>query len=246
MSKVFVIDDSIGACIAIERILGAAGYDVVWERQGETGLMTIEKHAPDLVLCDVVMPDIDGYEVCRSIRENPLLEGVPVVMMSGIVDDEVRQRAREAGATSVLAKPFTPEELTEVVGTALGETPAPDAHEETGAVEVAEPWEGVLGTFETLGALAFSCVVDDGGEVVARSSRTPGEASAVAPELVRLARQAGELAQRLGHRALHGLVLESDEAAVVLRRLDGDHLLMVALEDRRALGKARYLARQAS
>lgn len=253
MPKVFVVDDSIGACIAIERILSSADYDVVWERQAETGLMTVEKHAPDLVLCDLVMPDIDGYEFCHSVRENPMLRRVPVILMSGLVDDVVRARAREIGAAAVLPKPFKPEELVGLIEEVLGiEAAGTEAESESGRPEPRAPegWEPMMTLldteFDTVRAFRFAGVIDSNGEVVTTRGRVSGPAATLGPDLIRLVRRATDLIQRLDQRSLHGVSLESEDAVLLLRALPAEHLLMVVLEDRGDIGKARYLIRKAS
>lgn len=249
MNKIFVVDDSIGACIAIERILGSRGFDVVWERLGETGLMTIEKHAPDLVLCDLVMPDIDGYEFCRSVKENPLLDGIPVILMSGIVDDEVRRQAGEIGVDAVVAKPFTPFQLLSVVegvldgGAQSAESPtAAGADAEAGGDPVArKEWDPMLETLAAEPALRFAYVLDGTGRVVAVYRRKAEDAVASGQELFHFAQGAVALTQRLGQEALQAVTIEAESEILMLRPLARGHLLVGALDNRCILGKARYL-----
>ena len=97
MAKVSVIDDSLSVCFAIERMLRAHGMEVVSHRSGEAALSRLEEEAPDLVLCDLVLPDIEGFQICTFIREHATLSSVPVIVISGIVDDEVRAQAEQVG-----------------------------------------------------------------------------------------------------------------------------------------------------
>ena len=94
----------------------------------------MERDAPDVIVCDVVMPDRDGYEICEFVKKHPRLGDIPVLLMSGIVNDEVRQRAARARSEGVLAKPFAAEDLLKRLDTFLGplaprvpETAAPAA-----------------------------------------------------------------------------------------------------------------------
>ena len=115
MAKVFVIDDSLSVCFAIERMLRARGMEVVSQRSGQAALESLEAENPDLVMCDLVLPDIEGFQICTFLQNHPTLSKVPVIVISGIVDEEVRAQAEEVGALAVLKKPFATEEMLQLV-----------------------------------------------------------------------------------------------------------------------------------
>src|SRR5688572_6976015 len=96
MPKVLVIDDSVSVRKVVERALSGRQVDVICAASGIEALECMERDAPDVIVCDVVMPDRDGYEICEFVKKHPRLGDIPVLLMSGIVNDEVRQRAARA------------------------------------------------------------------------------------------------------------------------------------------------------
>ena len=129
MPKVLVIDDSISVRKVVERALAGKQVDVVCAASGVEALECMERDAPDVIVCDVVMPDRDGYEICEFVKKHPRLGDIPVLLMSGIVNDEVRQRAARARSEGVLAKPFAADDLIKRLDGFLGPLAArvPDA-----------------------------------------------------------------------------------------------------------------------
>src|ERR671922_2214434 len=129
MPKVLVIDDSVSVRKVVERALAGKQVDVVCAASGIEALECMERDAPDVIVCDVVMPDRDGYEICEFVKKHPRLGDIPVLLMSGIVNDEVRQRAARARSEGVLAKPFAADDLLKRLDSLLGPLPArvPDA-----------------------------------------------------------------------------------------------------------------------
>jgi CheY-like chemotaxis protein/predicted regulator of Ras-like GTPase activity (Roadblock/LC7/MglB family) len=111
MPKVLVIDDSVSVRKVVERALAGRQIDVVTAASGAEGIERLEKEHPDIVVCDVVMPDRDGYEICEFVKAHASLGRTPVLLMSGIVNDEVRDKAAQVRCDGVLAKPFAGEDL---------------------------------------------------------------------------------------------------------------------------------------
>jgi DNA-binding response OmpR family regulator len=108
---VLVIDDDPVSSMALQRILAGDGYQVRFAADGIEGLQRARETEPDLILLDVVMPGLDGFEVCQTLRSDRLLGEVPVVMVTSLEDKASRLRGLEAGADDFLSKPFLPEEL---------------------------------------------------------------------------------------------------------------------------------------
>ncbi len=106
MPKILIADDSIAVRKVAERLLTEAGLGVTLAANGEEALAYLAKERPDLVVSDVIMPDKSGYEVCAFIRGNPALATTPVLLISGIVNDEVTKQAESCRADGVLKKPF--------------------------------------------------------------------------------------------------------------------------------------------
>src|SRR4030095_11119448 len=111
MAKVLVVDDSLSVRKVVERALLGRHIEVVCAATGSEAIERIERDEPDVVVCDGVMPDRDGYEVCDFVRRPPRLAGRPVLLMSGIVNDEVRRRAAQVQSADVLSKPFAADDL---------------------------------------------------------------------------------------------------------------------------------------
>lgn len=116
---VIVADDDPDILALVSYRLGRAGYDVVPAEDGEEALRLARELAPDLVLLDVRMPKLDGYGVARGIRDDPAISGTPVILLTASVRDEDFQRGLDAGADDQVKKPFSPQELTSRVETAL-------------------------------------------------------------------------------------------------------------------------------
>ncbi len=110
-AKVLVVDDTPMNVKMLADILTFNGYEVVTAGGGKEGLAKIEAEKPDLVLLDVMMPDLDGYSVCRAIRGNPETAILPVVMVTALDPREERVKGLEAGADDFLAKPINQPEL---------------------------------------------------------------------------------------------------------------------------------------
>ncbi|NGZ97782.1 MAG: hypothetical protein CV089_16950 [Nitrospira sp. WS110] len=106
MPKILIADDSIAVRKVAERLLTEAGFGVTLAANGEEALAYLTKERPDVVISDVIMPDKSGYEVCAFVRGNPTLATTPVLLISGIVNDEVTKQAESCRADGVLKKPF--------------------------------------------------------------------------------------------------------------------------------------------
>ncbi len=108
--KILVVDDTPANVRLLEAVLMPHGYEVVTAESGERALQLAETQAPDIVLLDILMPGIDGYEVCRRLRAHPATEALPVVMITSSGSQE-KLHALEAGADDFITKPFEKAEL---------------------------------------------------------------------------------------------------------------------------------------
>jgi adenylate cyclase len=109
--RVLVVDDTPANVKLLEDLLGFHGYEVEVARSGEEALERVRRSPPDLMLLDVLMPGMSGYDVCRAIRADPALAALAVVMVTSLDDREARVRGLEAGADDFLAKPVNAPEL---------------------------------------------------------------------------------------------------------------------------------------
>jgi len=109
--KVLIVDDDASGRATIEALLFGRGYELVFANSGMEALEKAGAHVPDLILLDVMMPDIDGFQVCERLRSDPLLAQVPVVMVTALDDRDSRLRGLLAGADDFVSKPVDGTEL---------------------------------------------------------------------------------------------------------------------------------------
>jgi DNA-binding response OmpR family regulator len=105
---VLVVDDDDNILRMIQRILELEGYQVLKASSGETALKVFDDENPELILLDIMMPDMDGYTVCRNIRE---FSPVPIIMVTAKGNDEEKVKGLDAGADDYITKPFSSKEL---------------------------------------------------------------------------------------------------------------------------------------
>ncbi len=110
-AKILVVDDTQANAKLLTDLLAFHGYEVVTAASGTEALKKVDIEQPDLVLLDIIMPGMNGYEVCRTIRKNPVTEILPVVMVTSLDPAEERINGLEAGADDFLAKPVDEQEL---------------------------------------------------------------------------------------------------------------------------------------
>jgi len=111
MGNILVIDDEEPNRLVMEALLSPLGHSVRLSASGEEGLREVRQSPPDVVLLDIQMPGIDGFEVVRRLKQGELTRGIPVIMVTGLTDEEAREKALEAGADDFLSKPVDRTEL---------------------------------------------------------------------------------------------------------------------------------------
>ncbi|MCP4425160.1 MAG: response regulator transcription factor [Chloroflexi bacterium] len=111
MATILVIDDDELVSRTLQRTLKLYDYQVMVANSGPEGLQLARRHRPDLFILDIMMPGMDGYQVCRQIRGDPLLADLPVLFLTAKGKDEDKIEGFRAGADDYLSKPFNMEEL---------------------------------------------------------------------------------------------------------------------------------------
>ena len=107
-TKLLIIEDDADLVKALELYFSRAGYEVVTAANGLEGLQVLYKERPDIVILDIAMPKLDGWEVCRRIRE---LSQVPIVILTARVQEDERVKGLKLGADDYVVKPFSLKEL---------------------------------------------------------------------------------------------------------------------------------------
>ncbi len=115
--RVLVIDDEAPLREEVVDMLSFEGYDVISAHDGASGLQQIEVGKPDLIVCDVAMPQMDGYQLLNKVRADPSLSSVPFIFLTAHSDRSFMRYGMELGADDYLTKPFTHDELLSAIKT---------------------------------------------------------------------------------------------------------------------------------
>ncbi len=253
MSRILVVNDSVSVLGALERTLLKSGHEVFCEKSGGNALEKLESSGADLVVCDIELADIDGYEVCRKISERE--QKVPTILMSGLVDVAVEDRAFDVGAHCVLRKPFSQDQICSAVRLAL-ET----AERSNGSSPPESLEQGPLGEerrlivrelllpFEQVKSLRLAAVVDSDGEAVAATSSHGGtESISFLPagrDIYRFFWLAAATSERLDKGPPATVILEGPDGLVLFQALHCRWLLVVVGDPKAPMGEVRLLARR--
>lgn len=112
--KILIVDDEKSICLLLENFL-SQDYDVISFNDGLEAVEWLEENLPDLIISDIQMPKMDGYEFLKSVRQRGFTKHTPVIMLSGRSESKERIKCYRLGAQDYLTKPFNPEELEELV-----------------------------------------------------------------------------------------------------------------------------------
>lgn len=119
--KILIVDDDPNLRLLVSATLeGDPRYRLLEAGTGETALEIARKEKPDLILLDIAMPGIDGFNVCRTLKADPETRHITVVMLTALGQEADRKRGMDAGADSYFTKPFSPTALLEKVEEVLG------------------------------------------------------------------------------------------------------------------------------
>ncbi len=121
MTNILVVDDEEDVLILMEKILKYKGYKVITADGGNKALDIINSDTKiDLVILDIMMPDINGWEVCRKIKSNPKINSIPVVMLSALFLEDDIKTSFEAGADEHITKPVNFQKISDVIYQLVG------------------------------------------------------------------------------------------------------------------------------
>ena len=122
---IFCIDDDPLVLNFYEDFLAAHGYEVVTATDGLVGIQLAADLRPDVILLDVMLRGLSGYDICRKARADPALRGIPIILLTVWDDPSVATTGRDAGATLTLQKPADPETILTAVAGVLGRQSGP-------------------------------------------------------------------------------------------------------------------------
>ncbi|HBR97129.1 MAG TPA: two-component system response regulator [Gammaproteobacteria bacterium] len=119
--KILIVDDEPNILLSLDFIIQKAGYQAQTAADGEEALEQIKQWQPDLVLLDVNMPKLDGFEVCQIVRENPALSAVKIIMLTAKGRQVEREKGLALGADDYVSKPFSTQEIIKKINDFLDE-----------------------------------------------------------------------------------------------------------------------------
>jgi DNA-binding response OmpR family regulator len=118
-ARVLIVEDEPHILLSLEVLLHRAGYETVSAADGREGLDLIRRAHPDVVLLDIMMPGLNGYEVCRAVKSDPELRSIPVIILTAKAQEVEIVKGLELGASAYVVKPFGNAEVLDAIRAAL-------------------------------------------------------------------------------------------------------------------------------
>jgi two-component system alkaline phosphatase synthesis response regulator PhoP len=118
--KILVIDDEVYILHILDFSLGAEGFEVISANNGELGVEKAKQEKPDLIVLDIMMPVLDGYETCRRLKRESETKDIPVILLTAKGRDVDKRLGFEVGAIDYIVKPFSPSRLIERIEEIIG------------------------------------------------------------------------------------------------------------------------------
>ena len=109
--KVLLVEDEKNIILGVRTCLDAVGYQVEIAEDGEEALKAVRREHPDLILLDLLLPKVDGFEVLKVLKGDAATSSIPIIVLTAKAEEEDRQRALDLGADSYMTKPFKPQKL---------------------------------------------------------------------------------------------------------------------------------------
>lgn len=119
--KILQVDDESDVLDILSIFLGRAGYETCEALGGEEAIAKAKAERPDMIILDILMPEMDGFEVMRELKKDEATARIPIMVLTAKTGEEDRRKGRELGATRYVSKPFTEESLLSEVKRTLGE-----------------------------------------------------------------------------------------------------------------------------
>lgn len=263
MAKVLVVDDSVSVRKVVAKALEGKSLEVLSAASGREAIERIEKDRPDLVVCDVILPDKDGYQVCEFVRTHPAIGRTPVLLISGVVNSTVLARAAEVQSNDVMFKPFAADELVRKIdgllnhraGMANGHPPAaatsparvplPASTSPGPPATTAGDLKARIDALAATAGVRFVAMADREGFLIESAGDLPAEVEIAGAMAACLAESSDGIGRELSQGRLTGMMLEYERGVVLLHGVGSGALLAVAVSDASAIGKVRYFVKKA-
>ncbi|NET87141.1 MAG: hybrid sensor histidine kinase/response regulator [Kamptonema sp. SIO1D9] len=119
MTKILVIEDAREVRLNLQEILESKDFEVIDAENGEQGIKRAQEELPDLIICDIMLPGLDGYDVLGELRKEPITSTIPFIFLTAKVDRDDQRLGMELGADDYITKPCTPTELLSAIATRM-------------------------------------------------------------------------------------------------------------------------------
>lgn len=113
--KILIVDDDPYILMSLDFLMKKSGYEVIIARNGTEAMELIETHLPHIVLLDIMMPDVDGYQICKHIKQTEHLKNIQVVFLSAKSNETDIRKGMDLGATLYITKPFSTREIVKQI-----------------------------------------------------------------------------------------------------------------------------------
>jgi CheY-like chemotaxis protein len=120
MAKILIVDDDVETTALFKNLIRNTGHEPVAVNTSLTAIETIKAESPDLILLDIMMPDVNGIELCKMIKTNQAIKHIPVTIVSALSDRGTKRDAANAGAEDFLTKPVLPRDFTKKIQSLFG------------------------------------------------------------------------------------------------------------------------------
>ena len=246
--KILIVDDSVSVRKALERLLSPRQYTVLSASSAEHAMELVANDVPNLIIADVVMPNMNGFELTARLKSLDRFRHVPILLISGIVDSAVTAQAKEAGAEGVVSKPFTPEDLFPRIDAALAKSAQAVASVQPAAAKP-KTGHGVdftlhLAPFlekpEIETVLIIATTID--ASVLAEYGKPLEEAPLIGTYVRTLTSISNGLGMNLGGVDLHSFSLEYQGKSLLVSRINDTSALALIVTAPSVPSTVRYLA----
>ena len=127
MARILIVDDSPSQLMGIRRIVESLGHEALTAEDGAAGVEAAKRELPDLILMDVVMPNLNGFQATRSITRDPTTNHIPVILVTTKDQETDKVWGMRQGARAYITKPFSDTELSQVISSTISDDPPPSA-----------------------------------------------------------------------------------------------------------------------